>query len=147
LKNQEQEDNASNASRLNDQTKQWKHQQKHKQRCNSTDTEFNKEEPHTKGESAKQRCKCGDSHAMANQVDEISPDIHTTEGLPKQLIEANKQRPTELTQSTLKLDEGRNDGNKHGRAKRNYHSFTAIEEWMFCLGFQFLCNGFAANFI
>jgi len=68
-------------------------------------------------------------------------------GLEKQLIEANKQQTTELTQSTLKLDEGRNDGNKHGRAKRNYHSFIAIEEWMFCLGLQLDCNGFATNFI
>jgi len=47
---QEQEENASNAARLNEPTKQWKHQQKHKQFYRH---DFKKEELHKKGESTK----------------------------------------------------------------------------------------------
>jgi len=59
--------------------------------------EFKIEEPHKKGESTNHRCKCSDSHPMANEANEnISPDMHT----PQKDWKSNSSRPTNSKQRT-----------------------------------------------
>jgi len=118
LKNQEQEENASNASRLNDQTKQWTHQQKHKQRCNSTDTSLKK-----KNHIRKVSLLNIDASAATVIQWRMKPmkTSHQTcthhRRTGKATHRGQQTANNELTQSTLTLDEGTNYGVKQGERR------------------------------